>query len=114
MLTIRRQNQIVLVEALQKNMGPRLVKYILCRFPKVFGKDAEAARAFVDRVTPVAKEYGITKEEDVAVFLDLSVMYGEDFHRDEWASDVLTDEALSPTDKMDELRDRVFESGALM
>ena len=114
MLTIRKKNQIVLSEALQKNMGPRLVKYVLCRFPNVYGKDAEAARALVDRVTPVAAEYGIKKEEDVAVFLDLSVMYGEDFHRDEWASDVLADEALAPSKKMDELRERVFQSGALM
>jgi hypothetical protein len=114
MLTIRKKNQIALTEALQRNMGPRLAKYMLCRFPKIFGKDMEAAQAHVDKMTPVAKEYGITKEEDVAVFLDLSVMYGEDFHKDEWASDVLTDEALSPGAKMDELRERVFESGALM
>ena len=66
------------------------------------------------RSSPVAAEYGIKKEEDVAVFLDLSVMYGEDFHRDEWASDVLADEAIAPSKKVDELRERVFQSGALM
>ncbi|NUQ73115.1 MAG: hypothetical protein HUU21_06135 [Polyangiaceae bacterium] len=114
MLTIRRKNQAVLVEALQKGMAPRLVKYILCRFPDVFGKDARRAEALIDRVIEAAKGYGITQEADVAVFADLSVMYGEEFHRDDWALEVLADEELSPRAKMDELRDRVFESGALM
>lgn len=114
MLTIRKKNQEVLAEALQKGMAPRIVKYLLLRFPEVFGKDAEAAGALVARVIEAAKPYGIKHEVDVAVFADLSVMYGEEFHRDEWASEVLTDEALAPRDKMDELRDRVFESGALM
>jgi hypothetical protein len=117
MLTIRRKNQDALSEALQKGMAPRLVKYVLHRFPDVYaknGKDAEAARALVDRVIEAARPYGITQEIDVAVFADLSVMYGEEFHRDEWAHEVLTDAELPPKEKMDELRDRVFESGALM
>jgi CHAD domain-containing protein len=114
MLVIRKKNLHVLSEALHKGMSARLVKYMMARFPHVFGEDAEAARGLLERVCAVAEEYGIKNDRDVAMFADLSVMYGEDFHRQPWAVDVLTSDTLTPRDKMLELQDRVYESGALM
>lgn len=114
MLTIRKVNLEVLSESLEKTMSARLVKYMLVRFPHVFGGDAQAARDVVDKATAAAKEYGIKNVEDVAIFADLSVMYGDDFHRDPWASEILTRDTLTPRQKILELRGRVRESGALM
>jgi hypothetical protein len=114
MLIIRKRNLLVLSDALHQGMSARLVKYVMARFPHVFKEDQEAARGLIERVIAAAEGYGINKDQDVAIFADLSVMYGEDFHRQPWAVDVLTSETLAPREKMLELRDRVYESGALM
>lgn len=114
MLTVRKKNLAVLEESIQRGMRPRLVKYILRRFHHVFEGDKEAARGLVERACAAAEAYGMTKDEEAAIFADLSVMYGEDFHRDPWAAEVLTEETLTPTQKIKELRARVRESGAIV
>lgn len=114
MLTIRKRNLVVLAEARRRGMPDRLVTYLMARFPDLFkGEDANA-RAVVDRACATAAEYGINDDEEVGLFADLMVMYGDDFHREPWAANVLKDEKLSQTEKMYELRDRVYKSGALM
>jgi hypothetical protein len=114
MLTVRKKNLAMLEEAIQGDMKPRLVKYILRRFYHVFEGDKKAAAGLVERACAAAEAYGITKDEEAAIFADLSVMYGEEFHRDEWAAEVLTSEALTPAQKIKELRARVRESGAIV
>lgn len=114
MMTIRKKNMAMLAQSLERSSPERLVKYVMARFPPIYGEDEDAAFALVDRVTTTAAEYGITKDEDLALFADLSVMFGEDFHRDPWAVEVLTSETMKPREKMIELRSRVHESGAFM
>jgi hypothetical protein len=117
MLTIRKRNLVMLSESIRKGRTNRLVKYVLERFPhvfQVFEKDEEVARGIVERGNAAAAEYGITEEDDVALFVDLMVMYGDDFHREPWASEVLTSDTLTSRQKVWELRNRVGESGALM
>lgn len=114
MLTVRKRNLAMLEESIQRGMRPRLVKYILRRFHHVFEGDKKAAQGLVERACTTAEAYGLTKDEEAAVFADLSVMYGEEFHRDEWAAEVLTSEALTPAQKIQELRVRVRESGAIV
>lgn len=114
MLTIRKKNQIALSEEIGTRREGRLTRYILARFPHVLAGDEQAARAIVEKGDASAKEYGITNEDDVALFIDMGVMYGDDFHREPWAFDVLTSDKLTSREKVLELRDRIFRSGALM
>jgi hypothetical protein len=115
MLTIRKKNIAGLSEAMHKRRIPRIAEYIKARFPHVFkADDDEKVRAIVERADASAAMYGVTDEDDVALFADLCVMYGHDFHTEPWANKVLRSDALTAMDKMLELRDRVFRSGALM
>lgn len=116
MLTIRKRNLEVLSESIRRGRTNRLTQYIMDRFPHVFhvNNDEEQVRGIVERGNASAAEYGITNEDDVALFVDLTVMYGEDFHKEPWAADVLASDKLTPREKMWELRHRVGESGAMM
>lgn len=90
----------------------RLVSYLRARFPGRY--DAipdDRLRAAIDRMRGTAADYGIQRENDVATFLDFTVMYGQDFHRDAWAREILQVKELHGPDKMDVLRDRVRGSG---
>jgi hypothetical protein len=114
MMTIRKRNLAVIEAAFEKGMNVRLVKYTMTRFPHIFGDDKEKAQENVDRAYKIAAEYGIHKGVDVALFTDLLVMYGDNFHQDPWAREVLMSETLSPREKVFELRLRVRDSGALI
>jgi len=115
MLTMRKRNIAAFSESMRKGRVPRLTAYIRARFPHVFkADDEEKVRGIVERADAAAQEYGITDEDDVALFADLCVMYGDDFHTETWAQTVLRSGELTSMAKMFELRDRVFKSGALM
>ena len=115
MLRIRKRNIAVFSEAMRKGRVPRIVEYIKARFSHVFNpEDDEKVRTIVERADASAATYDVTDEDDVALFADLCVMYGDDFHTEPWAHKVLRSETLTSHDKMLELRDRVVRSGALM
>jgi hypothetical protein len=111
-LSIKADQMQSLSEAHQRRVDRDLGDYLKLRFPTVFeGRSDEEVQDLSRRVRSVAKAYGIEKENDVATFGDLSVMYGEDFHLQPWASDVLACDALHGPDKMTLLRLRVEETG---
>jgi len=112
---LRRKNLAAFNEIVQKGRIPRLVAYLFDRFPHVFkAGDEDKVRAIALRADASAALYSVTDEDDIALFADLCVMYGDDFHEERWAHDVLRSDKLTSRDKMLELRDRVSRSGALM
>jgi hypothetical protein len=66
---------------------------------------------FVQTVRKTAREYEIEKENDVATFLDFTVMYGQDFPKSDWAKDILSCNELQGPAKMTILRHQVTETG---
>ena len=112
MFRIRHEQMEALVTARKVAADCRIISYARQRFPSNFLHidDAEL-RGLVDRVRVSARSYGITGEHNVAIFLDLTVMYGEDFHQALWASRVLQDENLDSDSKVNSLRRLVFMTG---
>ncbi len=108
------RNLAVLSEERQRRLPDRLVTYLMARFPHVFNGSSEPVVGIVEKAVGAAAAYGIREEAEMRVFADLSVMYGEDFHREPWAEEVLTAAELTPADKMYVLEERVYKSGALM
>jgi hypothetical protein len=89
--------------------------YARKRFPKVFEKvDEAAASRLVDQVRRTAERYGIKSEDNVATFLDFTIMYGKEFHKAPWASEVLLNGAIRAPDKMALLKDRVRQTGVTL
>lgn len=92
-----------------------LIEYAKKRFPKVFEKvDATRAYKFVDHVRTTAQGYDIEREDNVATFLDFTIMYGLDFHKAVWANDVLSSRTMRPPDKIALLKYRVRQSGVTL
>jgi hypothetical protein len=89
--------------------------YLRRRFPKELGRMPESD--LLEKVSTrrsAARQYGIAREDDVATFLDLSVMYGDSFVDAEWAKGVLNCTALHGPDKVAVLRGRVEARGTTL
>lgn len=115
MLQIRRQQLDTLTTAMRHKANLQLVEYARKRFPTVFEKiDEPAAYKLVDHVRTTAERYGIEREDNVATFLDFTVMYGEEFHKARWATDVLSSEAIHAPDKMALLEERARQTGVTL
>ena len=112
MWTIRQEQASALTNPLLVKADLQLVDYARKRFPTVFKSSSdEELRALVAKVRTQAKGYAIEREDNVATFLDFTVMYGEDFHKAHWAAEILGSSVLHGPDKMAVLRHRVRLSG---
>jgi hypothetical protein len=88
-----------------------LVEYLRQRFPDQFGtQPREGTLEIVRAARMTAKKYGVEREDNVATFLDLMVMY-PGFPDLLWAANVLNANTLHGPDKMAMLRDRVGRQG---
>lgn len=88
-----------------------LANYLQRRFPMIGSVlDADGVRRFVRSHRYAALKYGIDREDNVAVYLDIVAMYGPDFPTQEWARDVLSSRLHGP-DKVALLRHRLSAHG---
>jgi hypothetical protein len=112
MLRIRPEQVTTLTLSLTQRANRHLVLYARTRFPRELAHtDETALYELVTKVRVAAQQYGIHKENDVATFLDLTVMYGPDFPHASWATDILREEKTLGPYKMAVLRQRVRKSG---
>jgi len=112
MFKIRKEQMQAFSSSQIDHADHKLIKYGRQRFPGEFqDTDDPTMLEFVKEVRAKAGRYGIEKENDVATFLDFTVMYGPGFPQDEWAAGVLNCDALYGPDKMSVLRHRVTETG---
>jgi hypothetical protein len=89
-----------------------LVVYARRRFPQISANTTDdELLALVKQVRAEAQRYGMEREDNVATYLDLTVMYGNGFCRAEWARDVLESGTLHGPDKLALLKRRVGRSG---
>jgi hypothetical protein len=88
-----------------------LVEYLQQRFPAQFGtQPREDTLEIVRAARMKARKFGIEREDNLATFLDLTVMY-PGFPDLRWAINVLNANTLHGPDKMAMLRDRVGRQG---
>lgn len=89
-----------------------MANYVRLRFPSVFQKSShEETSSLITEARTRARRYNIVREDNIATFLDLTVMYGNGFDKEKWAADILNSPALHGPDKMAILRHRVRVSG---
>ena len=115
MLRIRKKQMGEFSTAMLRRADLRLAVYARKRFPAIFRKttDTELGR-FVENVRAEAKKHGIEREDNVATFLDFTVMYGQEFAGSSWAADILKCDALHGPDKVAILRHRVEQTGVAL
>ena len=81
------------------------------RFPAFVRFSVADQREFIKRHRDHALELGIDREEDIGTILDCVTMYGEDFFRQPWASDILEQRALHGPDRMALIRHALIQAG---
>lgn len=85
----------------------RLVDYISARFPAFahkIGRDRVSGLVAKQRATMA--RFGIETEADLATTMDLTVMYGSNFWKADWADDVFLIEPLSGAERTQIFRER--------
>ena len=94
-----------------KRANERLASYLRERFPDQFGaQPRDSLLQIVQDARTKARRFGIEREDNVATFLDLTVMYAG-FPDLRWAIDILNGKTLHGPDKIAILRDRVGRQG---
>ncbi len=112
MLTISRQQLDIFVADRIKNADLELAQYAKRRFPALLGSlQEDRILALVRMARASANIYKIERDDNIAEFLDLSIMYGEDFHLQNWASAILLNEQIHGPDRMALLVHKVKLSG---
>ena len=74
----------------------------------VHGRSDEEVRAEARRIAASARSWGLTSEEDVTIYYDLSMELGEGFEREEdgaWAREVLEDRTRGPHERIVAVRE---------
>lgn len=87
---------------------------LLVRFPDLSAIPIEQQYNFVRCNRHSAMVLGIQGEEDIAIFLDCAVMYGEDFVSEPWANEILCAEGLSGAERVWVLQQALAEVGISM
>jgi len=114
-LTIRSDQFAALQDAHCRRADIQLAKYIRARFPDRINDISEhALMNWIQRLRNIANKYLIDREDDVASFLDLALMYGDDFHVHSWAADILNSNTLHGPVKAALLKHKVALSGVVI
>lgn len=112
MLRISDTQMAIFRQTRQDKLDRDLAEYAFRRFPSKLGSlESEALLQMVRQVRARAMTFGIERQDNLAVCLDLWVMYGANFCDEPWATDILSCNDLHGPDKIVVLRHRVEESG---
>lgn len=115
MIRIRPEQMTDFREERREALAGRLAARAARLYPEiVHGRQDGEVRAEARRVTASARAWGLTSEEDVTIYYDLSMELGEGFEREEdgaWAREVLEDRARPPHERIVAVRDAYLRGG---
>jgi hypothetical protein len=111
-MLIRAEQMAVLRSHAQNRANVVMADYARKRFPTLYA-DApqQELLELAQEARTRAAEFGIHREDLIATWLDLMVMYGSEFHRNEWASGILGDFGSDPEVRFAVLTRLVERSG---
>jgi hypothetical protein len=111
-LIIRTEQMEALRGALFERANARLAEYARERFPSVCAQSSDAdLQALAARMRQRAASLALAREDQVATFVDLAIMYGEDFADQAWAAAILKQSDLPPATRLVTLVRRLRANG---
>ena len=115
MIRIRPEQMADFREERRAALAERLAARGARLYPEnVYERTDEEVRAEARRIAASARSWGLTSEEDVTIYYDLSMELGEGFEREEdgvWAREVLEDRARPPHERIVAVRDAYLRGG---
>lgn len=113
MVSNRQLDAITAVLEAQEN--EQLLDYAKQRFPDiVVPGSAECNVEWIRAVRVTARRFGIRHSKNLAVFVDLSIMYGSGFPDSEWAGETLRTRTFSEFEKINILKSKLEEQGIVI
>jgi len=89
-----------------------LAEYARRRFPSLLENTApETLLKIVQEVRTRAGTNGFEREDQIATYLDLTLMYGSDFAESDWAKPILANASFVTDDKISALMGQVEANG---
>ncbi len=111
-MIIRSEQKEELGDDVHRRANNELAAYARRRFPSRFEKTPlPVLLKIAEEVRSRAAAEGFEREDHIATFLDLTVMYGSDFPASAWAQPILTNASLDPDQKISALTNQVEQSG---
>lgn len=100
---------------LEQQENEQLLDYAKQRFPEiVVPGSAECSVEWIQAVRMKARRFGIRRSKNLAVMVDLSVMYGPGFTESEWAGETLRTRTYSEFEKINVLKNLLEEQGIVI
>ena len=108
MIRVRPEQKNALARDFEARLNNDMVAYARKRFPDEFRHtpDNELLEQVIE-TRAAAKKHGITLENDVATYLDLTIMYGKHFPTADWAIETMSDIELTGSQKTKALRNEL-------
>ena len=107
MLIIRKEQKDAFTKYMVKQFEDRMVIYLRKHFPEDCQKMGEPdLRELIQKGFNDAASYGIEIECDVAKYIGFLFTFGSNFNTDArfaWATEILKDETIRPTDRVNSL-----------
>lgn len=116
MLQIRQAQIDVMRASMRRNYEEKLIKHLSSAFPEEIKKlqgppgKLSALRQFIDEGIKEAEKFGLQRERNVTLFIDLMMGLSPDFLRQRehgWIVGLLTKVDLNETEKMDVIYKRL-------
>lgn len=110
MFKLTKEHLEALDAAARKEADRNLATYARRRFPDRLGKAADAdVQGRVDKARAVARLHGFEHEHDIAVLLDLGVMYGDGFNERGWTGEILAKQDIPAAERAGLLRLQIIK-----
>ena len=111
-LTVSTRQLAAITAVLEDQEDAMLLSYATERFPAILVPgSAECNTEWIKSVRMKAKRYGIKRGRNLAVFIDLTIMYGPGFSEAEWAADTLRSKSCSEAEKINILKAKLEAQG---
>jgi hypothetical protein len=111
-LIIRTEQMAALAADARRRANADLAEYARRRFPTLFAEvPDDALLRLSEDARSSAYALGVKREDLVATWLDLIVMYGRDFAQSEWAAPIINDRCVDPETRLLSLTALVESTG---
>ncbi|HEU0177656.1 MAG TPA: hypothetical protein VFV58_25620 [Blastocatellia bacterium] len=109
MLRIRREQMQVLNESRQRHFEARAIDYLKSKYPGNYRRrGADQILQLIRKAIDKAKRAGLDSEAGVIAYIELSLIYGENFDQHEaWAYYIIHQSELDPEAKIGRLENYI-------
>lgn len=111
-LLVSKRQLAAITAVLEQQENQLLLNYAKKRFPTiVVAGSEECSTEWIQSVRKRARSFGIEQGKNLAIFIDLMIMYGHGFEETDWAGGTLRSKTFSESQKINVLKQKLKDQG---